>query len=80
MDEQPGTTEKRPNLPQRLESIEDSLRSSHEIVSRMQPPDDEKAEQAPTPVGVEQAVARVEQSLQHLNTRLVGIAERVGQL
>jgi len=75
-----GTTPERPNLPRRLESIEDLLKSSHEIVGRIQPPDDEKANQAPTPVGIESVAARIEQGLQHLNARLVGIAERAGQL
>ncbi len=80
MGEQPGATEKRPNLPERLESIETLLQSSHEIVSRMQPPEGTDADKAPTPVGIEQAATRIEHSLQLLNTRLVGIAERVGQL
>lgn len=75
-----GTTTERPNLPQRLESIEGLLKSSHEIVGRIQPPPDEKADAPPNPIGIEEAAARIEQSLQHLNTRLVGIAEKVGQL
>jgi len=75
-----GAAQERPNLPKRLESIENLLQSSHEIVSRMQPPPDDKADMAPPSSGIEEAAARIEQSLQHLNTRLVGIAERVGQL
>ena len=80
MSEPMGGTTERPNLPKRLELIEDLVRSALETVSRIVPVEDDKAEQTPTPAGIEEAAARVERSLQILNTRLVAIAERVGQL
>ncbi|KKL76203.1 hypothetical protein LCGC14_2047280 [marine sediment metagenome] len=75
-----GTAMERPNLPKRLENIEALLQSSREIVSRIQSPDEEKAELAPEANGIEAAAAHIEQGLQRLNARLIGIADRIGQL
>ncbi|KKN01638.1 hypothetical protein LCGC14_1125710 [marine sediment metagenome] len=65
-------------IPGRLESIEELLGSAHAAVSRMQPRDDS----APTEAagGVEAAVARVQNGLKELLTRINGVADTVGQL
>ena len=79
---QAGATQERPNLPKRLESIEELLTNVHATVSRMRPSEEEKKEAVvPGPVGgIEASAARIEHSLTDLHHRLAGVADTVGQL
>lgn len=79
MQEAKGSMQERPNLPKRLESIEDKVRSLHEIADRMRSVD-EKTEAPPTCAGIEEAAVRVEESMQRLIHRFAAIADTVGQL
>ncbi len=75
-----GATEAKADvtIPGRLESIEELLGSAHSALSRMQSRDDSPAVEAAG--GVEASVARVQEGLRELLTRINGIADTVGQL
>ena len=74
-------TQERPNLPKRLENIEELLTNIHATVSRMRPEEEEKADVVPGVTGgVEAAASRIEGSLTTLHRRLAGVADTVGQL
>ncbi len=75
-----GMEPKKDNIPATVNTINDLLAEAHASVSKMAPEPVEGAEKAPEQEGLEAAVLKARDSIQHLCARLNGLVGRVGRL
>ena len=74
--------ERRPdNIPATVNTINELLAEAHAAVSKMAPePTEAEVDKAPEEEGLEAALLKARDSMQHLCTRLNGLVRRVGRL